>query len=413
MLIVATFSIALAVQDTPVERLIALLGSDNPAVRDSAQADLLKIGVKALPTLAAFEKGQDPEVRSRIRAISGDILRQERVRRVRREPRRQTLSLQDVPVVEAVQKVFAGFDAKVEFENSGELPRKRISLSLKDADWWEAIDAVTDTAGVEPLESPSHLSSYSIYGSDSKMALAGGRLKRYRWATVGGLRIYARPMHSRGPDEVGVEAEVAFPPGLLAFPVRLEELTLETDGGRRLSFEEGPVFGASRSRKGFVTYVDVFRTQSPFSREALKGTHSLTLRGKLVVAFPRDVEIVKMDMKDVLTETHLSVGSLEVNVHIRADRDPFLMAGVRWKDSAPDPKAKLRVWLEDDQDNLVEDLPWDSETPGTSSGSIGGNVIPSLARPLKAVAARLIGTDPWVLPFAIPDIPVPPASKDK
>jgi RNA polymerase subunit RPABC4/transcription elongation factor Spt4 len=69
-----------APQVDPIDRLIERLGSDDPAVRDAAEAELGRRGEAVVPNLERAGESPDPEVRLRARALLA------RIRPAEREP---------------------------------------------------------------------------------------------------------------------------------------------------------------------------------------------------------------------------------------------------------------------------------------------------------------------------------------
>lgn len=71
---------AMGAEPNPVDRLIARLGSEDPAERDAASKSLDAVGEPALPALHKAARNPDPEVRRRAQMLIETIAARQHVR---------------------------------------------------------------------------------------------------------------------------------------------------------------------------------------------------------------------------------------------------------------------------------------------------------------------------------------------
>jgi hypothetical protein len=125
-----------------VDQLIEQLGDPDFRKRDKA-GDLLKVeGVKALPALREALKNPDPEIRRRlvdlIPAIESDAIL---------APKRVTLSMKDKPLNEIFAELTKQTGYHYEFQHNQ--PNSKFTLDLKNATYWEAVDEIGKSTGMD------------------------------------------------------------------------------------------------------------------------------------------------------------------------------------------------------------------------------------------------------------------------
>ena len=129
----------------------ARLKSDDPQVRTAATDELVKMGRKVIPTLEAT-KSDDPEVRSRVAQAIARIQKTDPFFLVRPLERRVTVSFKDLLFSEAHARVFSGFAVPPRFTHQFGF-KDRISFSVEEASYWEAVEKFSAAAGAQ-LELP-------------------------------------------------------------------------------------------------------------------------------------------------------------------------------------------------------------------------------------------------------------------
>jgi hypothetical protein len=137
---------ALVLQADLERRVLELaekLSSEAIDAREEAAAALVELGPDATPFLESAAGTPDAERRGRIREILREIGRDAVLRGTWRPARRVDASWKDLPVARALEALAAA--AGEEFRGAAELPG-RVTLDLRRATLWEALDALRKAA---------------------------------------------------------------------------------------------------------------------------------------------------------------------------------------------------------------------------------------------------------------------------
>jgi hypothetical protein len=128
-----------------VEKTIQELGAENYKVRTAAAKALERFGPEVLPFLKeAFRKSDDPEVRRRIEDMLPGMEHAAAL-----SPTRITLSFKDKPVKEVLAELSKQAGYKFDISPQGDQrEKKQVTLEMKDAPFWVALDRVCATCGL-------------------------------------------------------------------------------------------------------------------------------------------------------------------------------------------------------------------------------------------------------------------------
>ena len=130
---------AKAPEPLPIEKLVGQLGDRSFRVREAAGRALEARGEEALPVLRQALAAADPEARRRLEVLT------ERIERtVLLTPRRVTLALESKPAKDVVAEIAKQTGYKLHWQGNDQT---RLSLDLKNATYWEALEKVLNDTG--------------------------------------------------------------------------------------------------------------------------------------------------------------------------------------------------------------------------------------------------------------------------
>ena len=385
---------------------VGRFASDDVRARDAAAAELTGLGLKAVAELRRHVNHPDREIRLRVQQVIAEIERRDRILAVRPAPGRLSLELRDVPLAEAIQRVFTPFGLRTKLSPKGGLPKAQITLTLKDATLWQALDAVTAEGQMEIDDDPGPLSVNAIYARPWTFAPARNRHRRFRWADAGEARVFGSAHGYVGNNDVGFEADVALPPGHVARRVQIEDARLKDDTGRDLGapMEEKSSFAsAPRHVTGNVVWWDLWRRGQPLTAKDLGEAKTFDLEGTLVVVYPKDLERAEVDFPDPSKPVHLKLPGISLTSSLKDPDKERYMAELEWSIDNEKEGDAFWIWMTDAGGRMLSDTPRIQFGP---TGSMGGHVHVH-GKIARAVLVRVWGEDVVKTPFVIKGIPRP------
>jgi hypothetical protein len=128
-----------------IEKTIQALGAESFKVRATAAKALERFGPEVLPFLKeAFRKSDDPEVRRRIEDMLPGMEHAAAL-----SPTRINLSFKDRPVKDVLAELSKQSGYKFDLSPQGDQREKKlVTLEVKDAPFWRALDRVCEVCGV-------------------------------------------------------------------------------------------------------------------------------------------------------------------------------------------------------------------------------------------------------------------------
>ncbi len=369
----------LLVQDP--DALIDKLISGELAERDEAVNELIDLGPKALPALKKHAAHKDAEVKARVLQAIGEIERRERLKHVRPAPVRATMSIKDEPLDKAVEKVMAAYGLKGEGTDSG-ADSKRVSMELKNAPLWTAIEALRRDAGVGTGTLVTRLvrTPLRFSASDAEAPAV--------FADVGdaGLVVTA----SKSKKLVTVSIRVMMPPASRPLSCTADEVVVQA-GGKKLTITRNDFMADELMRRpGCMTAGTVFMGTAPL--EDVGDAAELEIGGTLATSWPRDVERgdVDIDARETVTKT---LGDVEVKVTSITETKGRWKVEYQMRALREGAEEGLVWWLED------KDGAWLGDgTPDYLGNSTVMTAKPTGA-PARVVVARMTGKDAVRAPF--------------
>ena len=215
-LLAALFSNA---QDLPstIESQVRRLSTEDPAEREAAVTELVKLGREALPLLErqATVAGSAEAKDGLARAVRG-ILLSDPLFLVRPPERRVTVRLEGVPASDALEAVFRPFPKSPQPDSKApqawQEKKSSVTLSLQDARFWEAVVRFAEASGTFVRFDGSDEIEYSVErgsGSHSKPAAAhvvSGAIRKTSDGLELDLRLHTEPGWNLESSGVGVAA---------------------------------------------------------------------------------------------------------------------------------------------------------------------------------------------------------------
>ena len=384
---------ALLVPCQEVDVLIERLRSDDFTTREEAEAALIGRGLSAVPALKKHDKDPELEVRLRVCRAIEEIGRRERVRGVRPGPVRLTLQLAQVPLSEALKKTFEPFGVKADVWPR-ELERRTVSLELKQASLWKALDAFCAAGGV-------HLKSEYTMHNLGWGFRDGPPEKPIRWIEVGEGRL------SAGTEifnkEIQLRLRGLLPHGSMPAAVNFENVEVVDERGRRVPFDTTPTDATAWRCAAGPTSFESWKWT--VAREGLKDVGTLCIRGAVVIKYPHDLERVEYSIRELKGPIDVSLGGVTLTLKsVTASGGDWghETEGMRWRPGTPE--QSFRDWFEDAEGRLYGECcafgAGGKYSPGGSKCLRGKeSVLPS-----KFVLARLIGEDAVRIPFELKNI---------
>jgi len=398
--------IALALQVPPedvqrrVRELVEQLQSDVVEERERALERLVALGDPALPALERAKLSSDPDEVRRIEAAVREIGRGGRLRAVRPPVRQLTLDLKTGTRAEAAVQAMTAVGVEVSMRPGRSRADGPGRLSVRAAAAWEILDAIDAQLGLRGP--PSAFFSGSAVrpelGDDVPLD------ESVRWTTLGDLRVFVRPgvlKTATGEDCPYFEFAVALHPQTFA-------LDLELDG---LSSDGKPLSLSSEPRRLRAGDLPPLRRPGSFNvgdnrvtsldPHVLKGKDRISLKGNLVLIFPRDVERVEFDEGARAAPVQRKSEGVTFAYHFGQSTEPESDTFLGWTNESALRERFLALyenggrWQRDERILTIE--------PGT------GRLFWNSGRQ-RITLLRLIGREKVTLPFEIRDVPVPAAA---
>ncbi len=370
-----------------IPELVHRLTSDAPEEREQAVRRLKEIGAPARAALEQALKRGDADLMARARDLLDHLARSERVGALRGSPdRRVSVELRDAPLAEALRATLHPF-GMTESTAEKSLATKKLSLSLKDAPFWEAVERLEEAAG-------------------ARLNLESGRLEpgdAVPRAGSGQFRVTHTSWGSRssggGPSKPALFVRSWLPPGAWACSAAASDVELTNESGKPIECSWVPGLDSVR-RPGLPSGIGVGLLT--VDRASLKGVKSVTLRATLRLGVPRDFERVSMER--IPGKVGILGGEVTLDKLTRRDPDGWdISLGGR---GGGEPFTVL-LGVEDDAGAWLGDLhtlalhPNGSTSVSTSSFSLRKGT------PVRCVVLRAIGEDGIDVPFTLTSIPVP------
>lgn len=326
--------------------------------------------------------------------------RQERVRVIRPpSPPNLTLKAQDKLLSEVTPLVLRHFGLHNEsFEKLAREKDRRISLSLEDASLWQALDVLCGHLGLRA-------SDFNTVG----LPLCGGVVtvtysRSDRFVDAGEIRVSAElsaAWDGKNPSFLGLT--VFTPPGHVPAYVRIDDLRISGEKGREISFATH--YAASPS--GVQLYAGNIGKYYCWTGKAdVRDLGSLlSLTGKAVVVYPKDVEAAEVRLDHESLPKTLVMGGTPLSLLWESLREdiPGRHLTIRWDRSAAKKLGLFQVaHLKGDQLVLFDGFVTRDSTDRHQQFSIP-------EKDAKGVTVRILrysGEDPVTLPFAIERLPV-------
>lgn len=131
-------------EDPKLRELIERLTDDEIRVREKAAADLVDLGKAAVPALQRLSRSGDIEARSRAASVLQRIAESEVVSRHYRRGPRITIAADGATVASVLEELLR--QSKDQFTYDPEELKDPITLNLKDATFWEAVESICRAA---------------------------------------------------------------------------------------------------------------------------------------------------------------------------------------------------------------------------------------------------------------------------
>ncbi len=380
----------LLVQDA--DTLIQKMMSEDVAERDDAFAQLVAMGPKVLPALKKRTNDGDRETRARVQQAISEIERRERVKSFRPPPVRVTMSIKDEPLDKAIARVMEAYGLKGELGDS-DLAQKKISLELKDATPWAAIELIRTAGGVAPSSNLARLlrtpQEFTATAAEAPRAAVD----------LGEAGIIAALSATK--KRATVSLRVLLPPGSLTLATCAEEVKV-TAGGKKIDGDMSDTYldESTTRRPGCLTCGTAW--SATVTMEDLGEAAELDIEGTLVISWPRDMERHEIDiasLKDPVTKT---VGGYEIKVLAVTER-----SSGRWKvdyeqhATTEECVDDIRWWMEDKEGAFV------GEMAGDAIRSANTMTIRPVGTPSRVVIARVAGDEAVKYPFKLKGLRVP------
>lgn len=384
-----------------VRILVSSLDSEEIAQRDEATVELISLGHEALPHLESYVRDAGPEVKARIGRVIDGIHGTDPLFLVRRPGRTTTLKLEGVAANELVSSSFDLYYPKpaCSFLN-GEYRKRRFSLSIKDATFWETVFEICEQTGLnfDPGRPPSFTSS--------------GTGRRLWSKPSGAFALSARLVSQKSGVEI--DARVHAEPGWKPISARFERWAITDDNGNDLTRD----FQESDEVAEFDRFTSDTCPAAKFkglmSNDDLDAEgKSLTFSGVLRVATVTAVQAAQWRAEEFSGPEERQLGKSTVILKeftVKDNHVSFTITGKTLRDKQIPKDKEFRnlgwVFIADDQGRVLIH----SATHGYgSSGEIGagGSALYPSANPTRLVVVRPMEIE-WVeVPFEIKRLKLP------
>ena len=141
---------ASSIQISPpsISEMIKALGDSSFEVREKAEKDLGLAGEPALEQLRKERKSEDPEIRRRVETLIKKIEMESDNKKLI-DPKKITMKHSDAPVTEVIADLVKQSGYRIILEDkSRALESKKISVEMKEATFWEALETISMKANL-------------------------------------------------------------------------------------------------------------------------------------------------------------------------------------------------------------------------------------------------------------------------
>jgi hypothetical protein len=374
----------LSVQPDPGQEtaeLLRKLGSDLPEERDRATARLKQIGPSAADALKEVVRTGEGELRERAREILADFDRVARIMALRPSDRRISVRLHEVFLAEALPQLLHPF-GMTNLKISDELANRKVTLSLENSAFWEALDRLEEAAKV-------------LVDLSSGEIRAGARTTS-EWSGRGDVRVSATSWGSRGGSKIPTQDLLSLhawlPPGSWACSAELENLVTTDETGKIIAGNwQGALDGIRHY--GRPSYVELGGLA--ILPDHLKGLKTVTVSGTLKLGLPRDLERRVMDK--LPGKLLLLGGSVSVQKLLKSERWGWDLSV---DSEGGDEPFTVLLSVEDAAGRWLGDLQTLTQRSRGSSGSSRSvELLPGT--PARCVVHRPVGQDILETPFTL------------
>ena len=139
---------SIQISQPSISEMIKALGDSSFEVREKAEKDLGLAGEPALDQLRKERKSEDPEIRRRVESLIKKIeLESDNKKLI--NPKKITMKHSDVPVTEVIADLVKQSGYRIILEDkSRALESKKISVEMKEATFWEALQTISMKANL-------------------------------------------------------------------------------------------------------------------------------------------------------------------------------------------------------------------------------------------------------------------------
>ena len=131
-----------------ISEMIKALGDSSFEVREKAEKDLGLAGEPALEQLRKERKSQDPEIRRRVENLIKKIEMESDNKKLI-DPKKITMKHSDAPVTEVIADLVKQSGYRIVLQDKTRaLETKKISVEMKDASFWEALQTISVKANL-------------------------------------------------------------------------------------------------------------------------------------------------------------------------------------------------------------------------------------------------------------------------
>lgn len=147
-LVVNNEASSIQISQPSISEMIKALGDSSFEVREKAEKDLGLAGEPALEQLRKERKSEDPEIRRRVETLIKKIEMESDNKKLI-DPKKITMKHSDVPVTEVIADLVKQSGYRIILEDkSHALESKKISVEMKDATFWEALETISMKANL-------------------------------------------------------------------------------------------------------------------------------------------------------------------------------------------------------------------------------------------------------------------------
>jgi hypothetical protein len=147
-LVVNNQASSIQISQPSISEMIKSLGDSSFEVREKAEKDLGLAGEPALEQLRKERKSEDPEIRRRVEALIKKIEMESDNKKLI-DPKKITMKHSDIPVTEVIADLVKQSGYRIILEDkSRALESKKISVEMKEATFWEALETISMKANL-------------------------------------------------------------------------------------------------------------------------------------------------------------------------------------------------------------------------------------------------------------------------